>query len=214
VTTVSSQVADSTPEPGPRVLFLDDDPKRAGEFVAKHPQAVWVRTAAECIARLSEEWGEVHLDHDLGGEIFVDSSREDCGMEVVRWLCAADRPSLRHDALFVIHTHNMNAAGAMVHKLQEAGYLAVYRPFGIDLERWISELDRNEQLEPSEPGPPRHSRGLHWPRWLSRLSRKLGPRTQTGPPSACSPPEKSPESGPAVGRDEETDSVHENRAKR
>ena len=55
-----------------RILFLDDDPARAEIFLAENPEAVWVQTADECIARLEEDWDEVHLDHDLGGERFVD----------------------------------------------------------------------------------------------------------------------------------------------
>src|ERR1700730_15634727 len=70
-----------------KVLFLDDDPARGAVFLAEHPDAVWVTTAEECIAYLAEPWHEVHLDHDLGGEAFVDCERNDSGMAVVRWLC-------------------------------------------------------------------------------------------------------------------------------
>src|SRR4051812_41221725 len=75
-----------------RVLFLDDDPGRAAIFLAAVPHAVWVSTVEECLPRLEEEWDEVHLDHDLGGETFVDCGRDDCGMEVVRWLCLEAHP--------------------------------------------------------------------------------------------------------------------------
>jgi hypothetical protein len=80
--------------PARRILFLDDDPARAEIFLAENPDAIWVETASDCIARLEEPWDEVHLDHDLGGERFVDLSREDCGMEVVRWLCLEPHPHL------------------------------------------------------------------------------------------------------------------------
>jgi hypothetical protein len=171
------QDENSVPEASPRVLFLDDDPARAEEFLARHPQAVWVQTAGQCIARLAECWDEVHLDHDLGGEIFVDPAREDCGMEVVRWLCRDDRSTLRARALFVVHTHNMNAAGTMVRSLREAGYLTVYRPFGIDLESWLADRDGEEDEEPddeTESGEPstepvERSASGGWSRWLIRL---------------------------------------------
>src|SRR5271166_6168800 len=91
-----------------RVLFLDDDPDRARSFLGRNPQAVWVQTATECIARLAESWDQVHLDHDLGGEIFVDSSREDCGMEVVRWLCSQPIDPMPNTWFFV-HSHNAEA---------------------------------------------------------------------------------------------------------
>lgn len=128
-------------EAPPRILFLDDDPARAARFLACHPDAVWVQTAEECIVRLSEPWSVVQLDHDLGGEVFVDSARADCGMEVVRWLAGEVAGAHLKDALFVVHTHNMNAAGGMLRTLKEAGYETIYRPFGIDLLSWLDEPD-------------------------------------------------------------------------
>jgi hypothetical protein len=112
-----------------RVLFLDDDPARGKSFVAEYPGAVWVRTAEECIDRLSEPWDEVHLDHDLGGEVFVDHEREDCGMAVVRWLCDQPRPDLKSTRFFV-HTHNVNAACLMALRLEAMEYDVQIRPFG------------------------------------------------------------------------------------
>jgi hypothetical protein len=113
----------------PRVLFLDDDPDRAVVFLAAYPDAFWVQTAEECLARLSEPWDEVHLDHDLGGEAFVDHERDDCGMAVVRWLCDRPRPHLK-DTRFVVHTHNPDAACLMALQLQLAGYGVEVCPFG------------------------------------------------------------------------------------
>lgn len=120
-----------------RILFLDDDPGRAQLFLVRHPDAVWVQTAADCIDLLSQLWDQVHLDHDLCGERFVDSSRSDCGMEVVRWLCGAFQEPLR-DTQFIIHSHNTEAAQMMVWSLYEAGYHAAYRPFAVDLVDWLS----------------------------------------------------------------------------
>ena len=116
-------------KPSPRLLFLDDDPARAEVFLAENPDAVWVQTAAECIARLDERWDEVHLDHDLGGEHFVDLSREDCGMEVVRWLCLHPRPHLRQTR-FHVHSHNPNAATMMGMQMMMNGFQVSVRPFG------------------------------------------------------------------------------------
>jgi hypothetical protein len=113
----------------PRLLFLDDDPVRAALFLTENPDADWVQTAAECIARLEESWEEVHLDHDLGGEQFVDHTRDDCGMEVVRWLCLHPRPHLRRTQ-FYVHSHNSAAATDMGMQLMGAGYHVELRPFG------------------------------------------------------------------------------------
>jgi hypothetical protein len=119
------------PKKPPRRLFLDDDPERASAFLAEHPDAVWVRTVPECLDKLAEAWDEVHLDHDLGGELFVDVNREDCGMEVVRWLAREHRQHLRK-ARFTVHSHNATAAFEMAYRLQELGYRVEARPFGIE----------------------------------------------------------------------------------
>jgi hypothetical protein len=114
---------------GRRILFLDDDPARGVEFKTYNPEAVWVETAADCIRALNEPWDEVHLDHDLGGEHFVDHDRDDCGMAVIRWLCDEPRPHLE-GSVFVVHTHNAGAALAMMFQLQSMGYNVEERPFG------------------------------------------------------------------------------------
>jgi hypothetical protein len=153
--------------PGPRVLFLDDDPARAEVFLADNPAAVWVQTVAECLARLEERWDEVHLDHDLGGEQFVTCDREDCGMEVVRWLCLIPRPHLR-ETRFFIHSHNAGAVFIMATQMEGAGYRVESRPFGAP-----------PPLPPPSdpfwgPGPPRWG-------WLDRLRGLL--RRPPKPPS-------------------------------
>ncbi len=152
----------------PRRLFLDDDPERAAAFLEAHPDAVWVQTVPECVAKLAEEWDEVHLDHDLGGEHYVDVDREDCGMEVVRWLGKEPRRHLRR-ARFTVHSHNMVAACVMVMEIRSMGYQVEARPFG---------------LEPPEvePGPPTGLQRL-WERarsWARRL-RGLEPLPGPGP---------------------------------
>jgi hypothetical protein len=114
-----------------RRLFLDDDPARASVFLEANPDAVWVQSAAECVARLAETWDEVHLDHDLGGEQFVDPEREDCGMEVVRWLEKEPRPHLRRTR-FTVHSHNLAAAFEMALRLQALGRQVETRPFGAE----------------------------------------------------------------------------------
>ncbi len=115
-----------------RRLFLDDDPARAAVFLARHPDAVWVETVPDCLDKLLERWDEVHLDHDLGGEHYVDSSRDDCGMEVVRRLTREPRRHLAR-ARFTVHSHNMIAAYEMVLQLGSAGYPVQARPFGMNL---------------------------------------------------------------------------------
>jgi hypothetical protein len=157
------------PEPG-RVLFLDDDPARAGAFLAGNPEAVWVSTVGECVEMLEVPggWDEVHLDHDLGGETFVASHRDDCGMEVVRWLCRdGPRPHLK-ETRFVVHSWNPDAAFAMTMQLELAGYRAIARPFG--------KGKPDDDPGPRGQGlPSRAPLDTTWSAWAGRLIGRLAP---------------------------------------
>jgi len=123
-----------------RVLFLDDDPARAEAFLTDYPQAIWVQTVPDCLSQLADPWDEVHLDHDLGGQTFVDINESDCGMEVIRWLCGQSRDHLR-ETLFFVHTHNSLAGLLMVLQMRSSGYKAEFRPFGVDPARWLADAD-------------------------------------------------------------------------
>lgn len=111
------------------VLFLDDSDSRWESFSEIVKNSVRVATAADCISLIKEnpniDW--LFLDHDLGGEYWVDSSREDCGMEVVRFLCSNDyTKSIRN---IVVHSHNVSAAEEMFNKLKENNYSVRLVPF-------------------------------------------------------------------------------------
>jgi len=114
-------------------LFLDDDSGRSRAFKKLVPYKVdFVESAADCIKKLGEEeWDLVFLDHDLGGETYVDSGREDCGMEVVRWILD-NQPIVRH---IIVHTHNEEAGKEMVSKLKGASYKVEYIPFNSLVQR-------------------------------------------------------------------------------
>lgn len=115
------------------VLFLDDNENRIetakNEYgIVGTSHVVITRTAQQTIDYLNKaSFDLVSLDHDLGGETYVDSGREDCGMEVVRWI-VANRPKITR---FIIHSYNAPAAQEMVLKLRDAGYLAQHIPFSV-----------------------------------------------------------------------------------
>ena len=113
-----------------RVLVLDDDPARLRAFKEKHGQdhdICAVETAAEATERLAvgAPWDFVFLDHDLGGEVFVDSAGKNTGMEVVRHICKV-HPTI---GFVVVHSLNARAGNEMVAKLRDAGYPAKYMPW-------------------------------------------------------------------------------------
>jgi len=126
--TSSADQAGSVPR-RTRILFLDDDRDRADEFLMMYPDAVWVETVEDCLIQLEQTWDEVHLDHDLGGERYVDFEREDCGMQIVRWLCLIPRPHLK-GTKFYVHSHNPSAATMMVMQMHGAGFHVEGRSFG------------------------------------------------------------------------------------
>ena len=114
-----------------QVLFLDDDHQRIDAIRARLASVrcdlTVVETADECIARLrANSYDLVMLDHDLGGETFCDSSREDCGMEVVRWL----KGNRGDHKFFIVHTMNAVAAAGMYLDLSAMGYPVEQAPFG------------------------------------------------------------------------------------
>jgi hypothetical protein len=150
-------------------LFLDDDPARAKAFLGENPGAVWVQTVSECLDRLTDHWDEVHLDHDLGGRTFVDSTETDCGMEVIRWMCTEPRPHLRQ-TLFFVHTHNSVAGLLMVLQMRARGYKAEFRPFGFDLAEMLARGEPcDEQDEESKARPCSPPRA--WLGWLRSRKR-------------------------------------------
>ena len=109
-------------------LFLDDNVVRQQRFAREFPHATIVATADEAIALLkTRTFAVVHLDHDLGDEVFVDSNRPDTGMEVVRWM-VQHRPVV---SIVVVHTLNDEAAPVMVESLRNAGYDAKWMPFDL-----------------------------------------------------------------------------------
>lgn len=112
-----------------KILFLDDDKRRKRDFRSKVPFAKIVSTAGECISALmeaDEPWDMVFLDHDLGDEVFVESVREDCGMEVVRWI-VHNKPEIEE---IIVHSHNTPAGHNMLSSLKSADYRTRYVPFG------------------------------------------------------------------------------------
>lgn len=108
-------------------LILEDNPQRIAHFRREFPKSSIVETVQEAIDALQEwDWDYLSLDHDLGGEVFVDNARPDCGMEVVRWL-VENKPPIRH---VTIHTANRGASERMYAALVEAGYETTRAPFG------------------------------------------------------------------------------------
>lgn len=112
-----------------KILFLDDDERRletARRVYAQEHDLHIVTTAKAAIDALQNDTFDVAmLDHDLEGEFFVDSSRVDCGMEVVRWM-VQNRPVVGN---VIVHSWNQRAGLEMTDALKKAGFNVEYTPF-------------------------------------------------------------------------------------
>jgi hypothetical protein len=153
-----------------RILFLDDDPARAENFLGRHPEAVWVQTVEECLEQMQSVWEQIHLDHDLGGKRYVDLNAPDCGMEVIRWLCKEPREHLKKTR-FLVHTHNSVAGLMMVLQMRVSGYSAEFRPFGFDLAEILAH---NEKRDSSASGL-----RARWSQFWQKVARPPGSARRT-----------------------------------
>ena len=87
----------------------------------------------------------VLLDHDLGGETYVNSAQENTGAAFCRWLTTPEAKV----ATFV-HSYNPEGAKNMMHILvEQKGWQRVTRlPFGLNLLKWLEGLRDAETKGP------------------------------------------------------------------
>jgi hypothetical protein len=109
------------------VFVLDDSKERLRKFRSAIPSAHMAETVDEAKEVLSrdEHWEIAFLDHDLGGEVMVDTSEYNTGTTLVRWLI---EQGIKIDTV-VVHSLNDTAAMGMVMDLRRAGYHAQRVPF-------------------------------------------------------------------------------------
>ena len=124
------------------ILFLDDDPKRVSRFIKFIPTAKIRNTASQIISLIqsTEQTDLLFLDHDLGGEIYVDPRRKDCGMEVVRFLIKNKDEFVPKISKIIVHTHNDKVIRQMTTSLRKVGYNVEQIFFGELNQYRISEL--------------------------------------------------------------------------
>ncbi len=109
------------------IIFLDDNEIRQARTKSMLPSIVQTRTADETIEAIKKA-GRIDylfLDHDLGGEIYVDSSKQNTGMTVAKWLSN----NKKDIGLIVIHSFNHDGAYNMLSVLIGAGYTVTKMTF-------------------------------------------------------------------------------------
>jgi len=121
-----------------KILFLDDNKKRIEFFKQFNPDADIVENAQDCIKSLKENgiYDLICLDHDLGGEVYVNSENKNTGMEVVRYLESKEYrkyySSNNVHCFIIVHTWNFKAGEEMVNRIRNVGYKVVYIPFSFN----------------------------------------------------------------------------------
>ena len=126
------------------ILFLDPDPMRAVlayQRMTEEDQqnTIWCRTYEEAQTTLwnyRDVLTKVHLEHDLGGRSYQNTSDDTSGMELVRYL---EKLSIHHDDVFgaykkmkfVVHTWNDHAGPIMTERLRKIGLKVELKPFGM-----------------------------------------------------------------------------------
>jgi hypothetical protein len=109
-----------------RIFVLDDMQERHDSCHKKFPEAeiTSIFDAVGAIAHLEshlDEYDLICLDHDLGGQIFVDMNEENTGSTVAKFL--SDKMI---KCPIVIHSLNFWGAQNMLHYLPKAIYIPFF----------------------------------------------------------------------------------------
>jgi CheY-like chemotaxis protein len=126
-----------------KFLILEDSMQRIETFGEKiclsQHDVIFVTTAQEAVERLSsEQFDVIFLDHDLGGEVYVDPSNENTGSGVVRWMLK--NVQLVGSPDIVVHSMNTPTAQAMVADLKTKYRSTFYIPFPILISNHLNEV--------------------------------------------------------------------------
>lgn len=97
-----------------KVLVLEDSNQRMMEFRQRFLERGWIptftNTAKDAIENLqTKDFDIIFLDHDLGDEVYVDTSSKNTGSEVARWLN-------RNPKSCIVVIHSLNAPAALYMK--------------------------------------------------------------------------------------------------
>ncbi len=119
------------------IVFVEGDPQRAAlQFQRMTPadqnRTFWVKTVPEAIDMLTnyrERLDIFSMAYNLNGEEYNHPSREDCGLEIVRFLEKAE-PEMYAQVRFVIHSWS-SAGVKMTARLRKKGYRVICAPFGL-----------------------------------------------------------------------------------
>ena len=127
-----------------KIFILEDDPRRMvyfrKEFENYGHSITWKETADEAIEHLKnhyDEYSNIFLDHDLGGQVYVDSNEHNTGHTVAKWIAENTNGPYDH---IVIHSMNIPAAERMRMLLEDSNAV----PFHMLFNRITFYGEKNE----------------------------------------------------------------------
>lgn len=129
------------PKDAQRILVLEDDANRVGVFrkLLIGRDVVYTEHAVDAIAALmTTVFDLILLDHDLGGQVFVDSEEDDTGYQVAKVV----PDSINKDTTCIVHSLNFMGADLMVACSPKT---MSYIPFPTLVTQW-HDLVWNEEL--------------------------------------------------------------------
>ena len=122
------------------VFILEDDPNRCFSFIKYFiKDNVTLTNNAERAVHLLQNvvYDVILLDHDLGGEVYVDPTEPNTGSRVCRELTLNNMlltVPLNMNTQFIIHSMNNTASIGMMNTLISKGFKnVVYCPFSKEL---------------------------------------------------------------------------------
>lgn len=123
-----------------KIFILEDDPARVAAFrVALAGTMLSTSDNVEESKLILEEvkdFDALFLDHDLGGEIYVDSQESNTGYQLAKWIAES---GMHYPQIFI---HSMNAVGASNMKIALAD--SADEVFQYPFPLLIAQLRRNE----------------------------------------------------------------------
>jgi hypothetical protein len=125
-----------------RIFILEDDPMRIMAF----REACIGKDLTVCmdVHAAKAEWNPPYdvicLDHDLGGEVMVNSEEENTGFQFVRFLTEPQPFQALMKSAFFVHSYNPEGAHAMCQQLLKSGYVVYRTPFGPTILKQLKGL--------------------------------------------------------------------------
>jgi len=112
-----------------KILVLEDDAERIHYFskvFVKHELAI-VNHVNMFAILCKKKFDIIFLDHDLGGEVYVESKHENTGYNACKFLVE----TINVNTPIIVHSYNENGAKNMMNLLKEEHQdQKAYQPFG------------------------------------------------------------------------------------